>query len=251
MDRVAPTLAERFSVVTMDLRGYGDSGRPTPTPGMCAQQAGDAADAVALMAPLGHDRFDVAPTTAAPASPIGWRSTPRRGCRMMLLDIAPTLAMYEGTTEAFARAYWHWFLLIQPAPLPDRWIEADPVFYLRSVMGRRHAGLAAFDPEALAEYERCIRRPGSARSICEDYRASAGIDLEHDRADRAAGRRIDCPLRVLWAAQGTVGACFDVLGAWQAAARQVSGRAIECGHYIAEERPAELLAEIDAFFKED
>ena len=169
----------------------------------------------------------------------------------MLLDIAPTLAMYEGTTEAFARAYWHWFLLIQPAPLPERWIESDPVFYLRSVMGRRHAGLAAFDPDALAEYERCIRLPGSASSICEDYRASAGIDLEHDRADRAAGRRVDCPVRVLWAAHGTVGACFDVLGSWRAAAREVGGRPIDCGHYIAEERPDELLAEIDAFFKED
>ena len=251
--RVAPALAERFSVVAMDLRGYGDSDRPAPDAAHVAHSKRTmAADAVALMASLGHPRFDVcAHDRGARVAHRLALDSPARVGRMMLLDIAPTLAMYEGTSEAFARAYWHWFLLIQPAPLPERWIESDPVFYLRSVMGRRHAGLAAFDPAALAEYERCIGRPGSAASICEDYRASAGIDLEHDRADRAAGRRVDCPVRVLWAGHGTVGACFDVLGTWRAAARDVTGRPLECGHYIAEERPDELLAEIDAFFKED
>ena len=251
--RLAPGLAERFSVVAMDLRGYGDASRPAAD----ASHVGHSkrtmgADAVALMASLGHHRFDVcAHDRGARVAHRLALDSPERVSRMMLLDIAPTLAMYEGTTDAFARAYWHWFTLIQPAPLPERLIGHDPVFYLRSVMGRRHAGLAAFDPAALAEYERCIRVPGSAVSICEDYRASAGIDLEHDRADRAAGRRVDCPVRVLWAAHGTVGPCFDVLGSWQAAARDFAGRPIDCGHYIAEERPAELLAEIDAFFKED
>ena len=251
--RVAPALARRFSVVAMDLRGYGDSGRPEADPRHEAHaKRVMAADAVALMRSLGHARFDVcAHDRGARVAHRLALDAPASVRRTMLLDIAPTLAMYEGTTEAFARAYWHWFLLIQPAPLPERWIDADPVFYLRSVMGRRHAGLAAFAPEALAEYERCIRIPGSARSICEDYRASAGIDLEHDRIDRDAGRVVEGPLRVLWAARGTVGACFDVLAAWRAAASDVSGRALDCGHYIAEERPDELLAEIDAFFKED
>ena len=109
----------------------------------------------------------------------------------MLLDIAPTLAMYEQTSLAFARAYWHWFFLIQPPPLPEALIESDPVRYVRSVMGQRHAGLAAFAPEALAEYERCAGVPGTAQGICADYRASAGIDLEHDRADIAAGRLLE------------------------------------------------------------
>ena len=251
--RVAPALARRFSVVAMDLRGYGDSGRPDADPRHEAHaKRVMAADAVALMRSLGHARFDVcAHDRGARVAHRLALDAPASVRRTMLLDIAPTLAMYEGTTEAFARAYWHWFLLIQPAPLPERWIDADPVFYLRSVMGRRHAGLAAFAPEALAEYERCIRIPGSARSICEDYRASAGIDLEHDRADRDVGRVVESPLRVLWAAHGTVGDCFDVLAAWRAAASDVSGRALDCGHYIAEERPDELLAEIDAFFKED
>jgi haloacetate dehalogenase len=250
--RVAPALAKRFSVVAMDLRGYGDSARPEADARHEAHSKRVmAADAVALMRSLGHARFDVcAHDRGARVAHRLALDAPKSVRRAMLLDIAPTLAMYEGTTEAFARAYWHWFLLIQPAPLPERWIESDPVFYLRSVMGRRHAGLGAFAPEALAEYERCILVPGSARSICEDYRASAGIDLAHDRADRDADRVVEMPLRVLWAAHGTVGACFDVLGAWRAVASDVSGRALDCGHYIAEERPDALLAEIDAFFKE-
>jgi haloacetate dehalogenase len=169
----------------------------------------------------------------------------------MLLDIAPTLAMYEGTTEAFARAYWHWFFLIQPPPTPERAIEADPVAWLREGMGTRHAGLAPFAPAALNEYERCIAMPGSATAICEDYRASATIDLEHDRSDRDAGHRVRAPLHVLWGANGTVGRCFDPLALWRAAAIDVSGRALDCGHYIAEERPAELLAEMLAFFGDD
>ena len=250
--RVAPALAQRFRVVALDLRGYGDSSRPAPD----AAHAGHskramARDARAVMAQLGHERFAVcAHDRGARVAHRLALDHPAAVSRMLLLDIAPTLAMYEGTTEAFARAYWHWFMLIQPAPLPERLIEPDPVFYLRSVMGRRHAGLAAFDPAALAEYERCIARPGSAASICEDYRASASIDLDHDRADRAAGRRVEVPLRVLWAEQGAVGRCFDVLALWREAAREVSGRAVPCGHYIAEELPALLLEEATAFLKE-
>ena len=166
----------------------------------------------------------------------------------MLLDIAPTLAMYENTSEAFARAYWHWFFLIQPPPLPEALIDGDPVRYIRSVMGGRHAGLAPFAREALAEYERCAAIPGSAQAICEDYRASAGIDLDHDRADIAAGRRLAQPLRVLWGAHGAVGRSFDVLSLWRERADHVSGGALPCGHYIPEEAPAELLAEALAFF---
>jgi haloacetate dehalogenase len=158
--------------------------------------------------------------------------------------------MYEHTSEDFARAYWHWFFLIQPAPLPERLIEADPVAYVREVMGRRHAGLQAFDPAALAAYERCIALPGTATAICEDYRASAGIDLQHDRADRDAGRVLAMPLHVLWGAQGAVGRCFDVPALWSAAASCFTGRAVPCGHYIAEEAPDLLLSEVQAFFKE-
>ena len=164
----------------------------------------------------------------------------------MLVDIAPTLAMYEGTTADFARRYWHWFFLIQPPPLPERLIEADPTNYVRDVMGRRHAGLSVFDPQALAQYLRCISIAGTAAGICADYRASAGIDLEHDRTDRSTGHRLAQPL--LWAAHGVVGTCFDVPSLWRDVAQQSSARSVDCGHCIAEERPEELLREARDFF---
>jgi len=167
--------------------------------------------------------------------------------RMALLDIAPTLAMYEQTSDTFARAYWHWFFLIQPPPLPERLIEADPAAYVRDVMGKRSAGLAPFDPRALAEYQRCLALPGAAHGICEDYRAAATIDLEHDRVDRDAGNRLALPLMVLWGEQGVVGRCFDPLAEWQRVAADVQGGALPCGHYIAEEAPDMLLERVLPF----
>jgi haloacetate dehalogenase len=167
--------------------------------------------------------------------------------RMALLDIAPTLAMYEQTSDTFARAYWHWFFLIQPAPLPERLIEANAAAYVRDVMGKRSAGLAPFDPRALAEYQRCLALPGAAHGICEDYRAAATIDLEHDRQDRDAGRRLALPLMVLWGEQGVVGRCFDPLAEWQRVAADVQGGALPCGHYIAEEAPDTLLERVLPF----
>lgn len=248
--RVAPTLARTRPVVLMDLRGYGDSGRPPAGEASAAYAKREMArDAVALMAALGHTQFDVlAHDRGARVAHRLALDHPHAVRRLLLLDIAPTLAMYEGTTEAFARAYWHWFFLIQHAPLPERLIEADPCAYLRDGMGRRGAGL--FAPAAWAEYERCIQRPGTAAALCADYRAGAGIDLEHDRADRAAGRRVTQPLRVLWGAQGVVGRCFEPLALWQAAADHVTGRAVDSGHYIAEEAPDVVLAEAQLFFED-
>ncbi|WP_021025464.1 alpha/beta fold hydrolase [Comamonas sp. B-9] len=248
--RVAPTLAEKFSVVCADLRGYGDSARPGASPHHAAYSkrtmAQDMAD---LMTSLGFAQFRLAAhDRGARVAHRLLLDHPGRVTRAMLLDIAPTLAMYEQTTEAFAKAYWHWFFLIQPAPLPERLIDADPAAYIRDVMGRRHAGLAAFAPDALQEYLRCIAIPGTATAICEDYRASAGIDLEHDRADRAKGRQVLTPLRVLWGAEGAVGRCFPVLDLWREAATEVTGKALDCGHYIAEEQPAQLLEEMREFF---
>jgi haloacetate dehalogenase len=246
--RVAPTLAQTRRVVLMDLRGYGDSDRPPAGEHSAAYAKREMAqDAVALMQSLGHPRFDVlAHDRGARVAHRLALDHPAAARRLMLLDIAPTLAMYEGTTEAFARAYWHWFFLIQPAPLPERLIEADPAAYLRDGMGRRGAGL--FAPQAWAEYERCMARPGSAAGVCADYRAGAGIDLAHDRTDRDAGRRVTQPLRVLWGAKGVVGTCFEPLKLWQAATDRVSGRAVDSGHYIAEEVPEVVLAEAREFF---
>jgi len=248
---VAPKLAERFEVVLMDLRGYGDSGRPA-----AGEQSANyarremARDAVEVMRRLGHERFQVlAHDRGARVAHRLALDHPQAVERLLLLDIAPTLAMYRHTSEAFARAYWHWFFLIQPPPLPEALIDSDPRRYVRSVMGARHAGLAAFAPEALAEYERCAAIAGTAESICADYRASAGIDLAHDQADQDAGKRVTQPLRVLWGEHGAVGRCFEVPALWRAAATDFSGRALPCGHYIAEEAPALLLDETLAFFR--
>jgi len=248
--RVAPALVGRFTVVLMDLRGYGDSSRPEPDAAHTAHSKREMAlDALAVMAQHGFDRFGVlAHDRGARVAHRLAADHPQAVQRLMLLDIAPTLTMYAQTSEDFARAYWHWFFLIQPPPLPEALIESDPARYVRSVMGSRHAGLAPFDPVALAEYQRCAALPGTGTSICEDYRASAGIDLEHDRADVAAGRRLAQPLLVLWGEHGTVGRCFDVLSLWRERADQVSGRALPCGHYIAEELPERVVAEALDFF---
>lgn len=245
--KVAPRLAERFTLVVADLRGYGDSAKPDAGTEAYSKRT-LARDNVELMRLLGHQRFAVlAHDRGARVAHRLALDHPGAVERLMLLDIAPTLAMYRQTDEAFARAYWHWFFLIRPAPLPERLIEADPEGYLKGVMGTRSAGLAPFPPEVLAEYLRCLSLPGTARGICEDYRASAGIDLAHDQADLDAGRRLELPLRVLWGAEGTVGRCFDPLAEWRQVATQVCGRALPGGHYLAEEVPDLVLEEALSF----
>ena len=248
--KVAAQLAGVFTVVAADLRGYGDSDRPPADAehaGYCKREM--ALDAVELMKSLGFAQFRVlAHDRGARVAHRLVLDHPQAVQQMVLLDIAPTLSMYAQTDEAFARAYWHWFFLIRPAPLPEGLIEADPELYLRSVMGSRSAGLKPFTDEAFGEYLRCLQRPGSARGICEDYRASAGIDLEHDRADIAAGNHLTLPLLVLWGEEGTVGRCFDPLEEWRKVALDVRGKALPCGHYIAEQVPDLLLEEVLVFF---
>jgi haloacetate dehalogenase len=241
---VALSLCERFTVVACDLRGYGDSSKPRADASHAAYSKRTmASDMLAVMHSLGFAQFVVmAHDRGARVAHRLASDHPESVLRMVLLDIAPTLAMYEKTTEAFARAYWHWFFLIQPPPLPERLIEADPVAYIHDVMGSRSAGLAPFDPRALAEYRRCLALPGTAHGLCEDYRASASIDLEHDRADIAAGRRLTMPLLVLWGAQGVIERCFAPLEEWRRVASEVDGEALPCGHYIPEEAPEPLLA---------
>jgi haloacetate dehalogenase len=248
---VAEELAKSFTVVLMDLRGYGDSERVASDDSHRAySKRAMALDAISVMQYYGFDTFQVlAHDRGARVAHRLAVDHPDAVSRLMLLDIAPTLGMYEHTTDAFARAYWHWFFLIQPPPLPESLISADPVRYVRSVMGKRHAGLAAFSSAALAEYERCAQIPGTGMSICEDYRAAATIDLDHDRADVSAGRQLEQPLRVLWGDHGAVGKCFDVLALWRERATDLSGLSLPCGHYIAEEAPAMLLDEAHRFFK--
>jgi len=244
--KVAPALVQSFTVIASDLRGYGDASKPAGPHYSKREMAGDQ---LALMQELGFERFSLVGHDRG--GRIGHRLAmdhPHSLEKMMLLDISPTLAMYEQTSMEFARAYWHWFFLIQPAPLPERLISADPEFYLNEFMGKRSAGMRPFAPEAWAEYLRAMSDPSCVHAMCEDYRAAATIDLEHDRADRDAGKKLTCPLRVLWGKHGTIEKCFDPLEDWSRVAETVSGRALDCGHYIPEEAPQALLAEIQQFF---
>lgn len=241
--KTADQLARTFTVIAADLRGYGDSDKPPLSVGALSYAKREmATDQIELMRHLGFDQFSVlAHDRGARVAHRLAVDHPKAVKRMVLLDIAPTLAMYEQTDEEFARAYWHWFFLIRPAPLPETLIESGPKNYLDSVMGARSAGMSPFSVEAFAEYLRCLSLPGAATGICEDYRASAGIDLEHDRADIGAGNKIRCPLKILWGRDGVVGRCFDPLAEWQKVAINVTGAALPCGHYIPEEVPDLLL----------
>lgn len=250
--KVAPELMKNHTLVMTDLRGYGDSSKPQGD-----QDHGNyskrtmALDQVEVMKQLGFKRFDVlAHDRGARVAHRLAMDHPDSVERLIMLDIAPTLAMYEKANNAFARAYWHWFFLIQPSPMPERLIEADPAGYIRDLMGRRSAGLTPFDPLALAEYMRCMALPGAAHGMCEDYRAAAAIDLVHDRADIAAGKKLEMPTMVLWGADGVVHQCFKPLQEWQAICNNVTGEALPCGHYISEEAPQILLQKIIPFLSQ-
>jgi haloacetate dehalogenase len=244
--RVAPELARRFTVVATDLTGYGDSDKPASSAPDHApyRKSAMARDQLRAMAALGHERFHL----------VGHDRGGRVAHRLALdhpdavrsltvLDIAPTLHMYRHATDAFARAYWHWFFLIKAAPVPETMIGANPLFFLRQHMSRGPKGVDLFDRRAFAEYERCFNDPQAIHAACEDYRASATLDLAQDEAD--LGRmRIHCPVMALWGADGAVGRSFDVLASWRAWADDVRGLALPSGHYIPEEAPVELLTHL-------
>ena len=253
--RVARELAPHFTLVLPDLRGYGDSSHApgasdhsTYSKRAMAQDVIDVVDALDIdtFFLCGHDRGGrVAHRLAV--------DHPARVRRLCVIDIAPTLDMYARTDMAFARAYYHWFHLIQPAPLPELMIGGNALTYLHTKLGgwgskQDGARLPHIEPQALAEYERCFCRTEAIHSACEDYRASAGIDLDHDRESRERGQRIACDTLVLWGERGVVQKLFDPLALWQAqCAGTVSGQARPAGHFIPEELPEATAAALRSF----
>jgi haloacetate dehalogenase len=245
---VVERLRQRYTLVLPDLRGYGDSDKPEGPPDHSAYSKRTMAqDVLELMRGLGFERFFVCGHDRG--GRVAHRLAldhPHAVRALLLLDISPTLTMYERTTMEFAQLYYHWFFLTQPAPLPEKLIGADPLFYLRTkIAGWGSGGTQFFDSRALAEYERCFVGPAAIHAMCEDYRAAATIDLAHDRAQKA--QRILCPVRVLWGERGVVHRLFAPVADWQEkCACEVTGRAVPTGHYIPEEAPALLAEEIEA-----
>jgi haloacetate dehalogenase len=239
---VAPQLVSAgYQVIATDLRGYGDSSRP---PGganhVGYSKRAMARDQVAVMRAFGHERFAVIGHDRG--GRVAHRMAldhPRAVSCVTVVDIAPTATMYAQTNQEFARRYFWWFFLIQPAPLPERLIEGDPEFFLRTHLAAQSKTPGVPSEELIHEYLRCYRLPGGVHAVCEDYRAAASIDLEHDAVDNGAGRKVEMPMLVLWGSKGVVGELYDVLATWWAVAADVRGRALDCGHSPQEECPAD------------
>lgn len=245
--KVAPQLARDYTVICADLRGYGDSSKPRGIPGhgnySKRAMARDMAEVMASLGYLGfhvvgHDRGGRVAHRLA-------RDYPKRVRSLTVLDISPTLKMYQSTSRAFAKAYYHWFFLIQEAPLPEKLLQGHVPWYILSRLGRGPSKLNHFDKRAVAQYVRAFEDPRTIHATCEDYRASATIDLVHDRKDLR--KKIKMPLLALWGRQGVIEALFDCLADWREVATDVRGRALQCGHFIPEEKPKELLAELRRF----
>jgi haloacetate dehalogenase len=249
--KVAPTLTDSYTVIAPDLRGYGDSSKPPYSPrSQDYSFRAMAQDMVEVMAHFGHKQFMVG----------GHDRGARVVHRMMLdhpdavikgavLDIVPTLTMYNDTSKEFATKYLWWFLQIQPAPMPEHLISLDPGYYLRDHIAVQNKTPGSVTPEAMAEYIRCYCCEGTIRAVCEDYRAAAGIDLDQDRADDKAGVKIRAPLLALWGAKGTVGELWDVLATWRPKTQAaLEGQALPCGHDLPEEQPEEVTSQFRRFF---
>ncbi len=242
---LGPALAAERTVVAADLRGYGDSTAPADDDYSFRAMA---ADQVAVMRELGFDRFAVV------GHDRGARVAHRMAldhaavvARVAVLDILPTRHVLAHVDRALASRYFHWFVLSQPADLPERLIAGDPMLYLHRALAGFGTGLDAFAPAALAEYERCFNRT-TVHAICQDYRAAVGVDQDHDEADR--DRRVAQPLLALWGAHGVVGELSEPLRIWREYAEDVRGQAVDAGHFLVEERPAETLAAVRAFLRE-
>jgi haloacetate dehalogenase len=245
--KVAPQLARDYTVICADLRGYGDSSKPRGVPGHANySKRAMARDMAEVMAELGYRGFHVVghDRGGRVAHRLA-RDYPKCVRSLTVLDISPTLKMYQSTNRAFAKAYYHWFFLIQEAPLPEKLLQGHVPWYILSRLGRGPSKLNHFDKRAVAEYVRAFEDPRTIHATCEDYRAAATIDLMHDRKDLR--KKLQMPMLALWGRQGVIAALFDCLADWREVASDVRGRALQCGHFIPEEKPKELLAELRRF----
>jgi haloacetate dehalogenase len=247
--RVAPALARHFTVVTPDLRGYGDSTGPAGDPlhlNHCKRTL--AADKLALMRALGFERFAVMAHDRG--ARVGYRlalDTPEAVRCFVSLTVIPTEEMWKRAGMAFGLKAFHWYLFAQPFDLPERMLRADPAYYLDWTLRNMVQKVDAVTPEALAEYHRAFAKESVRHAMLEDYRAAASIDLQHDREDLAAGRRLACPVQVLWSASNT--AQPDPAEVWKTWADTVEGGTVDCGHLMAEEAPEEVLAHVLPFLR--
>jgi haloacetate dehalogenase len=251
---VASKLNSTHTVVCIDLRGYGQSSKPTSsssTNHAPFAKSAMAKDCVAVMSQLGFEDFSVlAHDRGARVAHKLCVDFPERVHKAMLLDICPTLEMFEKTTQLLATFYWHWFFLIQPEPFPETLILSNlEQFQARFFGVSGYAGKLEYHHGAMRAYLEQLVDKDAVHSMCEDYRAAATVDLKEAREDRAVGRRIKCPLRVLWGKNGAVGRCFDTLAEWRAVSDgSVEGEAVDSGHYVAEEVPEVVLNQAKAFF---
>jgi haloacetate dehalogenase len=247
---VAPELAEDFTVVAADLRGYGDSSKPFGDEDHSTYSKRTmATDQASVMESLGFDSFAVVGHDRG--GRVGHRMAldfPDRVTKLAVLDIVPTHHVFRTVGKDLATAYYHWFFLIQPYDLPETLIGAEPSYYLRKKLGGWGTKLETFAPEALAEYERCFDA-AMIHASCEDYRAAASIDLVHDDADLDEGRKVECPLLALWGGRGVMERIYDVDSVWREYANDVRGKPLDTGHFLAEERPEETTQELRNFLR--
>lgn len=248
--KIAPRLAREFAVIAPDLRGCGDSSKPPGQPDHSTYAKRTLArDQVEVMSQLGYETFSlVGHDRGARVAHRLALDYPDRVKKLALLDIAPTAVMYATTDREFATAYYHWFFLIQPHPFPETLIGSNPEYFLLHCLRSWSRDFSAFTPEALAEYRRCFCDPATLHATCEDYRAAASLDLDHDELDRQ--EKVRCPLLVLWGEGGTIARQYDVLATWRDRALKVGGKAIPGGHFLAEEAPEETYRELRQFLLE-
>ena len=247
---VAPALAKRYTVICPDLRGYGGSFKPGATgdhaPYAKASMARDMAE---LMQGLGHDRFQV--VSHDRGARVAHRlalDNPDRVQRLAVMDIVPTIEHFERTDMSFALGYYHWFWFAQPHPFPEELINAAPETWFRAHTSREPKPPSFFRAEALQDYLAAAHDPAAITGMCEDYRAAATIDLQHDRISRSEGRRVQCPMLALWGAKGKVGGWYDPVALWREyCSAEVTGGAVDSGHYLVEEAPGEVLAHLKSF----